>query len=370
MQNMHHKPLTLAGLAQHLELHPSSVSRALDPSRRHLISPQVVQRVERAAQSLGYTPNRAAAALRTGKSHCVGILLPDITNPVFPPILRGIEDGLREGGFFTLVANAGGNAQATQELMLRMLAQGVDGVILATASRKDPLLPLLRNAGVPVVLVNRVDAQAGCSAVVSDDHWGMSETVAHLVSLGHHHIAHLAGPQSLSTGERRLQGFHAAMAEANLPALHIETCDAYSVEAGYAACQRLLKGNTASIAASITAMVACNDLVALGAIDALREAGLQVPRDVSVTGHNDMPLMDRVEPALTTVRIQHHEMGRAAAQLLLQALAEPRRADSTLVLRPTLIVRASTAPANSNPISPKKASAKRDSTPPSSRKRP
>ncbi len=343
---MHDKPITLASLARQLALHPSSVSRALDPARRHLISPDVVARVQQAAEQLGYLPNRAAAALRTGKSGCVGILLPDITNPVFPPILRGIEDGLREGGLFTLVANAAGSPQATQDLMSRMLAQGVDGVILATASRKDSLLPLLRKAAVPVVLVNRVDTQGGCPAVVSDDQSGMTQSVDHLVALGHSAIAHLAGPQALSTGERRLHGFRTAMGDAGLDTPWVETCDAYSIEAGFVACQRLLArmGSMPDIP-RLTALVACNDLVALGAMDALREAGLRVPQDVSVTGHNDMPLMDRVAPALTTIRIQHHEMGRAAAQLLMQAMANPARADTTIVLRPELVVRKSTAKA-------------------------
>ena len=335
---MAESPVTLATLAQHLKLHPSSVSRALDPARCHAISQEVVVKVRQAADKLGYRPNRAAAALRTGKSGCIGILLPDITNPVFPPILRGIEDGLQQGGLFTLVANTGGSPAATRDLLGRMLAQGVDGVILATASNKDELLPMLRAAGTPVVLVNRVDAGAVCPAVISDDSAGIAQSVNHLVELGHRHIAHIAGPQALSTGARRLQGFRSAMSDASLDMSHVEVCDGYSIEAGHAACQRLLAGTP------FTAIVACNDLVALGAIDALREAGLQVPRDVSVTGHNDMPLMDRVEPALTTVRIQHHEMGRAAAQLLMQAMANPARSDTTIVLRPQLIIRKSTAP--------------------------
>jgi len=338
------KPTTLAALARLLKLHPSSVSRALDPARRHLISAQVVARVQQAAEKLAYRPNRAAAALRTGRSGCIGIVLPDITNPVFPPILRGIEDGLLGSGLFSLVANAAGSAQATQELMQGMLAHGVDGVILATASRSDSLLPMLQAAGVPVVLVNRVDAQSACPAVVTDDFLGMAQSVEHLLGLGHLHIAHLAGPQSLSTGERRAQGFRMAMAQAGLEPHSIEHCDAYSIEAGQQACQRLLATMAADKRrARITALVACNDLVALGAIDALAQAGLRVPVDISVTGHNDMPLMDRVQPSLTTVRIQHHEMGQAAAQLLLQAMAGTARADTTLVLRPQLIVRGSTA---------------------------
>jgi LacI family transcriptional regulator len=343
---MQEKTPTLAALAKHLELHPSSVSRALDPARRHLISPEVVQSVQLAADKLGYRPNRAAAMLRTGKSRCVGVVLPDINNPVFPPILRGIEDGLREGGYFTLMVNAGGTRQATEEQVRNLLAQGVDGLILATANRKDNLIPLLRKEGVPVVLVNRVDARTGCPAVISDDPAGMAQSVDHLVALGHQHIAHLAGPQILSTGERRLQGFCTAMTDAGLNPQRIEACDAYSIEAGKAACLRLLQHCRDNAAAPmVTAIVTCNDLVALGAIDALRASGLNVPGDVSVTGHNDMPFMDRVEPALTTIRIQHHAMGRAAADLLLQAIANPDRSGATVMLHPQLVVRDSTGPA-------------------------
>jgi len=342
---MQEKITTLAALAKHLELHPSSVSRALDPARRHLISLEVVQSVQQAADRLGYRPNRAAAMLRTGKSRCIGVVLPDINNPVFPPILRGIEDGLRESGYFTLMVNAGGTRQATEEQVRNLLAQGVDGLILATAHRKDNLIPLLRKESVPVVLVNRVDIRAGCPAVVSDDPAGMAQSVDHLVSLGHQHIAHLAGPQTLSTGERRLQGFCDAMADVGHDPQRIETCDDYSIEAGKAACLRLLQRcRERPTEPMFTAIVTCNDLVALGAIEALRGCGLHVPRDVSVTGHNDMPLMDRVDPALTTIRIQHHEMGRAAADLLMQAIANPDRSGATVMLHPQLVVRDSTGP--------------------------
>lgn len=341
---------TLASLAKYLEIHTSSVSRALDPAKRHLISPEVVERVEAAAHKLGYRPNRAASALRTGKSHCVGVLLPDITNPVFPPILQGIEDGLREAGFFTLVANAGGSADANAQLVRNMLAHGVDGVVLATAAQGDLLLRMLRAAAVPVVLVNRVDSGADCAAVVSDDELGMALPVAHLQSLGHRRIAHLAGPATLSTGQRRLRAFHAALTQHGLRASLVEFCDAYSVQAGFVACQRMLAQDGF---ADTTAIVACNDLVALGAMDALRQAGLRIPEDISLTGHNDIPFMDRVQPALTTVRIQHHEMGLSAALLLLRAMATPATAaqisNQTLVLRPDLVVRASTGQAHLKP---------------------
>ena len=124
-----------------------------------------------------------------------------------------------------------------------------------------------------------------------------------------------------------------------------ETCAGYSIEAGYRACQRLLARCARSGKNQLTAIVASNDLIALGAIDALTAAGMSVPDDVSLTGHNDMPFMDRIQPTLTTVRIQHNEMGQTAAQLLLQAIAQPVRTHTTIMLKPELVVRRSTGPA-------------------------
>lgn len=318
-------------------MHETTASRALDPLRRHMVSPEVARRVEAAARALNYRINRAASALRTGRTATIGVLLPDITNPVFPPILRGIEQALAAEGFFAMVANVG-DGQTAIAVADRLLAQRVDGLIVATSALHDPLLAHLQQAQAQVVLVNRRDDSGDLPAVVSDDMLGMRLAVDHLVALGHRQIVHLAGPQHLSTGLLRRNGFEQALAGHGLPPAAVETCEAYSRPGGAAAVQRLREQGV-----RFTAVVAANDLIGLGAIAQLQAGGTNVPAEVSVVGHNDMPLVDMVHPPLTTVRIQHYEMGYRAARLLLEALRGVPGTASTVVLRPELVVRGSTA---------------------------
>jgi len=346
---------TINDLAQHLGVHKSTVSRAMDPARRHLIGAELLQRVETAARELGWRPNRAAAALSTGRSRTVGVLLPDITNPVFPPILRGIEDALDAEGYFALLANTSrpaarpGGQDAAHTAVERMLAQRVEGFIVATALRDDAWLEGLRLGGARIVLVNRTnDGKEGrglLPAVTSDDMLGMRLAVDHLVALGHRRVAHLAGPAHFSTGQARRIGFEQALREQGLQPAGLATCGAYSIEAGADGMRELLAARPRARSGGFTAVVAANDLIALGALQVLQAKGIDVPHDVSLIGHNDMPLLDQLRPPLTSVRIQHYEMGLRAARLLMAALKGVPDAPSTIVLRPELMVRGSTAAA-------------------------
>jgi LacI family transcriptional regulator len=340
--------ITINHLADYLGVHKSTISRAMDPARRHLISSELLLRVETAAKRLGYRPNHAAAALATGKSRTIGVLLPDITNPVFPPILRGIEDAFQAEGYFALLANTGGGADAAKTAAERMLAQRVEGFLVASASRDDPWLDALRKSGAFIVLVNRSSQRGKLPAVLSDDAMGMRLAVNHLVGLGHRKIAHLAGPSGLSTGFDRRAGFEVAMQTHRLVPSAIHECQAYSVAAGRSAIDSLLPVKDKK---SFTAIVASNDLIALGALQRLKELGISVPLEMSLVGHNDMPLLDQVSPPLSSIRIQHYEMGFKAAYLLLEGLnhgaqsnGAPKKAIESVLLTPELVIRESTAP--------------------------
>ncbi|TFZ04990.1 LacI family DNA-binding transcriptional regulator [Ramlibacter rhizophilus] len=330
-------PVTIRDVAQAAGVHVSTVSRALDPRRRAGVSAEMVELVERTARRLGYRPNRAASALRTGRTHTIGVLVPDMTNPVFPPILQGVEGCAAARGCFVLVANASDPAMA-MGVVERMLAQQVDGIVLATAAREDPLVDFITASGLHAVMVNRADESGRLPSVVSDDRLAMKLAVEHVLRTGCRRIAHLAGPQHLPTGAGRLHGFEQALREAGQSAAGVETCESYSREAGRSAMAQLL----ARVGKRLDAVVCCNDLVALGAYDALRAAGLRIPEDVSVTGHNDMPLVDMVNPPLTTIGLPHRELGWRAAQLLFERLDGTSLSPATVVLRPELVVRAST----------------------------
>lgn len=322
-------------------MHPSTVSRALSPSMSHLVAPDVAKRIRTAAAALGYQPNVTAAGLRTGRSGLIGVLAPDIADPGFPPILSGVTETLGAEGYATIVVDVGPDPSREQELVDKLIARGVDGLVLATVVLNDPVVGHCLAAAIPVVLVNRTDSGRRLPAVVTDDEAGMRLAVDHLVALGHRRIGHIAGPQHVSTGKLRRAGFKAAATRAGLPAqnIMIETARAYTREEGRLAALRLLGRNTPP-----TAIVAANDLLALGVYDALGERGLKCPADVSVVGHNDMPYVDMLSPPLTTVRIAQRSMGNQAARLLLDEIAAPAARRERVVLEPRLIVRGSTAP--------------------------
>lgn len=333
--------VNLKRLADAVGVHPSTVSRALDPAKRHLVAEEVAERIVRAARELGYRPNPVAASLRTRRSRLVGVLVPDITNPVFSPIISGIAAVLGGEGYSTIVADAGPDPGRRLALIDELIARQVDGLVMATVSRDDPSLEHCLAQNVPVVLVNRADDHERASAVVSDDLAGMQLAVAHLAGLGHRAIGHLAGPPHLSTGHLRRLGFELAMVSHRLPVLPgaIVEASAYDREEGERATLELL-----AAVPGLTAIAASNDLLALGAYKALESLGRRCPDDISIVGHNDMPLVDMVSPALTTVRIGPRDMGREAARLLMEQMRPGGGPVRRVALQPTLVVRASTAP--------------------------
>ena len=197
--------------------------------------------------------------------------------------------------------------------------------------------------GVQAVLVNRPDDTGRLPAVVGDDRLAMKLVVEHLLREGHRRIAHLAGPQHVPTGVARRQGLEQALRDHDLAPAALVECESFTRDAGRSACERLLaQMRDAPADTRADALVCANDLIALGAYDALREAGLRVPQDLSVTGHNDMPMVDLITPPLTTVRLPHREFGWRAAELLFGALDGAADSVSTVVLRPELVVRGST----------------------------
>ncbi len=332
--------LTLKHVAREAGVHPSTVSRALNPATRSLVADDVVARVLQVAQDLGYRPNLLAAALRTGRSRLIGALIPNISNTLFSMILSGAAERLASAGYSLVIADVGDEPARQLELTRQFVARRIDGLILATVRRDDPLVAFCVEQELPAVLVNRAEEKRRLSAVVSDDGLAMQLAVEHLVELGHKHIAHVAGPETTSTGHLRRLGFTQAINSHKLgiePS--IEPTKSYSREEGARAAEKLLAGND-----RVTAIVAANDLLALGVYDILREKGVNCPRDISVIGHNDMPLVDMISPPLTTVRISHQEIGRQAASLLLSRIQGDETVQRNVVLTPSLIVRESTAP--------------------------
>jgi LacI family transcriptional regulator len=295
-----------------------------------------------AAEELGYRPNPMARGLKTNRSFTIGVLVPDLTNPLFPPIVRGIEDELATEGYTALLANSDNDREKERLHFETMKDRQVEGFIMATAELDHPLIEDAIAADAPIVLVNRTVDSSRAFAVINDDRKGTGLAVDHLVELGHTRIAHIVGPERYSTGKTRYRGFIEAMKAAGLKADRalIRFTKTFVESEGARVFKQLLDDDSREF----TAVVAGNDLLALGCYDVLREAGLSCPRDLSIVGFNDIPFLDKLQPPLTTVRIPHYELGTRAAALVLKRLRDPSLEPLTIRLDPELIVRGSTAP--------------------------
>lgn len=340
---MMQKAPTLRDVAERAGVHSSTASRALNAATRALVSDETVDRVLRAARELGYRPNSLARGLKTNKSYTVGMLLPDLTNPLFPPIVRGVEDTLARADYTLILGNTDNDPEREAGVLQSMVTRRVDGLILATAHRHSPLIDALIDDGVLVVLVNRATDDLRVTSVTGDDHAGIGQAVRHLVSLGHRRVAHVAGPRHISTGLARYQSFVAWVESEG-----IESDPDLVVEAGWFSEEPGAKafGELMDRKAPFTAVVAANDLIAMGCYDVLAERGLRVGIDISVVGYNDIPFADKLHPALTTVRIPQYQIGVKAADAMLDAIESPSAHGAMAIrLMPSLVVRASTGPA-------------------------
>ena len=207
---------TLKQVAARAGVHPATASRALNPKTRVLVSEEAARRVLIAAEALGYSPDPIARSLRTRRSHTVGVLIPDLNNPLFPPLVRGLEDRLAAAGYVALIGNTDGNDERERMVFEQMQARRIDGLALATARLRHPLLTEAARAGLPVVLMNRMAENHSFPSVSVDNRCGIQLAVAHLAALGHRRIAHIAGPQDVSTGFERYRGFVTAMEASGL----------------------------------------------------------------------------------------------------------------------------------------------------------
>jgi LacI family transcriptional regulator len=330
--------VTLKDVARQAGVHPATASRALNPETRLLVSEDTAGRVLAAAAELGYRPNAVARSLRTRRSHTVGVLIPDLNNPLFPPMIRGLADRLDADGYVALIGNTDSDDAREHRVFEQMRARHVDGYVLATAHLRNPLLDDAVRAGVPVVLMNRIAEDYSFPSVTVDNERGVRMAVGHLTALGHRAIACIAGPQDVSTGLSRYRGFQGAMAGARLevPPGRVSFARAFSIEEGHRCAKEILA------AGACTAVAAGNDMLAVGCYLALDEAGLSCPADMSVVGFNDMPFISMLRPPLTTVAFSHYQVGAEAAQLLIERLNGIDTV-KVLYLAPELIIRGSTA---------------------------
>lgn len=330
---------TIIDVAQRAGVSKSLVSMALrgDPG----VSPARREAVIRAADQLGYRPNRAASLLAGTRSDTVGVVVDDLRNPWYLPLLEGIRGALVPHGLRLTLTDAAMNRHLGADPLDDAVSLRVDGLIMAAEALDHRAVP----EGLPVVVAGtRARRPEGAAVVAADEGTGIRLALDHLWGLGHREVAHLTGPGGSATARR--EAAEAAAAERPDVRLTVEGEDATTEEAGYAATLRALRDRP-----GVTAILAANDVMAMGALAAARELGLRVPEDLSVMGHDASPLAASPLLRLTTVDPRNDDVGRAAAELLLRMIrgeAEGRPAETTL-LRPGLITRRSTGAAPTRP---------------------
>lgn len=318
-------------------VHTSTVSLALRAKTRHLISHEQVEHIERVARHLGYRPDAVAVSMRTGKSRLLGMLLHDISDPVYPPIVRGVESAGREHGYMLMLGNTGYDAAAEAELLETFASRRVDGIILATTRLHDPIVETCLASGLPAVSVFRRPADGSIPSVLNNCRGGMAQMVAAVQDMGHRKLAYISAPHDISSGKDRYDGVMDALRPGS--SCSVEMLDELTADAGYRATRNVL----ARHATPPDAIICVNDLVATGAYRALDHAGLRCPQDVSVTGYNGLPFGDLLNPPLSTVGIQLFEMGVAAGEALIRMIEGEAVAVESVWLEPKLIIRESLA---------------------------
>ncbi|NUO92795.1 MAG: LacI family DNA-binding transcriptional regulator [Dermatophilaceae bacterium] len=331
--------VTITDVAREAGVAASTVSRALtNPDRVNVVTREHVQQV---AARLGYRASPAARALGTGRTATLALVLPDITNPYFSGLIRGAERQAEATGHILVIGDSEENARA-EARMVERLAPGVDGFLLGSSRLPDARI-LQFDAAMPVVLVNR--RVPTVTSVSPDQQGGTRQIVEHLVALGHRRAIFLAGPPESWLGRQRWAGISSA---AKKHGLKVRRLGPYhpSVEGG------LLAGE-AALADGATAVIAHNDLMAIGALKRMKARGVSVPADVSIVGFDDIFGADFCDPPLTTLSDRTEQAGRSAVDLLVALVREQSRLDHDApadIVAPTqLVVRGSTGPAPTAP---------------------
>lgn len=319
-----------------------------------LVRPLTRARVEAAMEELGFIPNGSARQLRAGRSRCLGLVVLDVTNPFFTEVARGVEDYAQAAGYAVILCNSD-EADDKERRYLRVLEeQRVRGILITPVHGRAPELRRIRDRGTPVVLLDRPGSAGQCSVAV-DDRRGGEIAVSHLLELGHRRIALVNGPVAIRQCADRRRGALRAVERAGLdPAAVLTevTVPAMNARAGAAAADELLSAVTSGAvmsgavtsgaAARPTAVFCTNDMLALGLLRRLGQAGVAVPGDLAVVGYDDIEFAADAAVPLTSVRQPKYQLGRAAAELLLDEADRPDEHEHRrFVFKPELVARAS-----------------------------
>jgi LacI family transcriptional regulator len=317
------------------------VSRSLDPLRAPLVREETRRRVIAAANELNYRPDLIASGLRRQRTYTIGVLVPDLGNPVFGELIRGISRRLERAGYTAIVLETEDEHGRLQTGARLCSERRVDAVVSgATRAGDGRTLRRLVRSSIPVVMAMRWIRGLQIPIVANDDLRGGALAAQHLISLGHERLAQLHGPDDIEAFRERGLGFRGTAARAGRDdSDQVRYAGLPTAVEGRRLMRSLLEAGEPP-----TGIFAHNDLMAVGAVEALKEASLRCPEDVSVIGYNDMPLTEHLAPPLTTIRMPTAEIGRVAAETALSLIEGPSTSAVAISLQPALVVRGSTAP--------------------------
>ncbi|MGM0603943.1 MAG: LacI family DNA-binding transcriptional regulator [Bacillota bacterium] len=328
--------VTIKDIARKAGVSVTTVSRVIN--NKPDVSSDTKKKVEKIIDETNYQPNTIARGLVLQKSYTIGLIIPDISNPFFPEVARGIEDELRKEGYSVIFCNTDNRKTWEKESIDLLRSKQVDGMILSLSYENCGEIFKLEKEGFPVVQLDRLVEGSSVPSIAIDNTESAYTAAEYLISRGHKKIAHITGDLDTNTGRCRAEGFKRALQDynINLPDKFYVKGD-YSRSSGYYSMKKILQSDELP-----TAVFTGNDLMAMGVYEAIFDAGLEIPDDISVFGHDDIDLASLIRPGLTTMRQPKYRIGKLAAEVLLGIINKNKAPNLTeVVLKTELIERES-----------------------------